>query len=231
MFVCFFFSLFSRFLFTSGTEGTQPGTRTQRAERRHRAAPALAVLPSRERLTLSTPTPLSSRPRAGPGHGRAAERRPAGVGSGPAGDGRRRRRRPLRRRLGPTRAASRRRSSARPQPRPGTRSRPPATEKDAWEAARRRPPAGTRSAAPRRGTHHLGQLDPAEGAPQVVQVAAEAAQPAALADGFGGGLVGAAGPRDHGGAGRLAVEALQVLAVPHGAGLGAAALPKGWPSC
>lgn len=71
---------------------------------------------------------------------------------------------------------------------------------------------------PAGGTYHLGQLDPAEGAPQVVQVAVEAAQPAALADGLGGGLVGAAGPRDHGGAGRLAVEALQVIAVPHGAG-------------
>lgn len=80
---------------------------------------------------------------------------------------------------------------------------------------------------PAGGTYHLGQLDPAEGAPQVVQVAAEAAQPAALADGLRRGLVGTAGPRDHGGAGRLAVEALQVIAVPHGAG--AAALLRGCP--
>lgn len=44
----------------------------------------------------------------------------------------------------------------------------------------------------------------------------------ALADGLGGGLVGAAGPGDHGGAGRFAIEAFQVLAVPHGAAAAAA---------
>lgn len=164
--------------------------RTQRAQLRPRAA-----LPSPPRSGSSLrhrarPAPFSSHARAGPGHGQAADRRPAGAGCGPAGDGRR----SLHGRSGP-RAAP---------------------EEDAREAA------------PRRATHHLGQLDPAEGAPQVLQVAAEAAQPAALADGLGGGLVGTAGPRDHGGAGRLAVEALQVLAVPHGAGLGAAAPPKGW---
>lgn len=35
-------------------------------------------------------------------------------------------------------------------------------------------------------------------------------------DGLGGGLVGAAGPGDHGGVGGLAVKALRLLGGPHG---------------
>lgn len=183
-----------------------PG-RTQRAERRHRAAPAPRRSPFASQERLIAPAPRA--PGTALLTGQEAGRHPAGAGSGPAGDGRRRSRCSLRGRLGPRQDAPPPPwSSARPQPRPESRSRPSAPEEDAREAARRRPPTGRRPAAPRRGTHHLGQLDPAEGAPQVVQVAAEATQPAALADGLGGGLVGAAGPRDHGGAGRLAVEAL-----------------------
>lgn len=67
------------------------------------------------------------------------------------------------------------------------------------------------------GTYHLGDLEAAERAAQVVGVAAQAGQPAALAHRLGGGLVRAAGARDHGGARGLALEAVQLLAAPHAA--------------
>lgn len=67
------------------------------------------------------------------------------------------------------------------------------------------------------GTYHLGDLEAAERAAQVVGVAAQAGQPAALAHRLGGGLVRAAGARNHGGARGLALEAVQLLAAPHAA--------------
>lgn len=67
------------------------------------------------------------------------------------------------------------------------------------------------------GTYHLGDLEAAECAAQVVEVAAQAGQPAALAHRLGGGLVRAAGARDHGGARGLTLEAVQLLAAPHAA--------------
>lgn len=67
------------------------------------------------------------------------------------------------------------------------------------------------------GTYHLGDLEAAERTAQVVGVAAQAGQPAALAHRLGSGLVRAAGARDHGGARGLALEAVQLLAAPHAA--------------
>lgn len=67
------------------------------------------------------------------------------------------------------------------------------------------------------GTYHLGDLEAAERATQVVEVAAQAGQPAALAHRLGGRLVRAAGARDHGGARGLTLEAVQLLAAPHAA--------------
>lgn len=68
------------------------------------------------------------------------------------------------------------------------------------------------------GQNHLGDLEAAERAAQVVGVAAQAGQPAALAHRLGGGLVRAAGAGDHGGARGLALEAVQLLAAPHAGG-------------
>lgn len=90
-----------------------------------------------------------------------------------------------------------------------------------------RPPSGAGRAGARLGrppapgappgTYHLGDLEAAERTAQVVGVAAQAGQPAALAHRLGGGLVRAAGARDHGGARGLALEAVQLLAAPHAA--------------
>lgn len=63
----------------------------------------------------------------------------------------------------------------------------------------------------------MGDLEAAERSAQVFGVAAQAGQPAALAHRLGGGLVRAAGARDHGGARGLALEAVQLLAAPHAA--------------
>jgi hypothetical protein len=87
--------------------------------------------------------------------------------------------------------------------------------------ARARPPTRPLVPGAPPGTYHLGDLEAAERAAQVVRVAAQAGQPAALAHRLGGGLVRAAGARDHGGARGLALEAVQLLAAPH------AAAPRG----
>lgn len=87
--------------------------------------------------------------------------------------------------------------------------------------ARARPPTRPLVPGAPPGTYHLGDLEAAERAAQVVGVAAQAGQPAALAHRLGGGLVRAAGARDHGGARGLALEAVQLLAAPH------AAAPRG----
>lgn len=83
--------------------------------------------------------------------------------------------------------------------------------------ARARPPTLPPVPGASPDTYHLGDLEAAERAAQVVGVAAQAGQPAALAHRFGGGLVRAAGARDHGGARGLALEAVQLLAAPHAA--------------
>ena len=66
-------------------------------------------------------------------------------------------------------------------------------------------------------THHFNHLQDPEVRLEVVHVAPDPPEHVPGVDGLGGGLVGAAGPGDHGRVGGLGVEALRLLGGPHDA--------------